>query len=235
MLDVALADERSQPRASRAGAARGRRSDDEPARRRAQRPRHPRRRRSARRAAVAGARLCAAGPMGQGARHVQDRGGRDGHAADRTAARRAQGRNALGHRGRRFRRRRPTTSTISETIGMPHDMEPALSVLMGRLAEGTRPPRGCARRLSHRGGIPGTGPPRRKAGCARPCCATSSAISSATRSSSELESLTTIWRGDDTEIEALQGAGAILHRRGPLPRLVLRHAQRDGGASGPPT
>ena len=42
---------------------------------------------------------------------------------------------------------------------------------------------------------------------------------------SELESLTTAWRGDETEVEALQTAGAALHRDGPLPRCVPRHAR----------
>ena len=44
-------------------------------------------------------------------------------------------------------------------------------------------------------------------------------------SSRELENLTTAWRGDETEVEALQTAGAALHRDGPLPRRVPRHAR----------
>ena len=41
----------------------------------------------------------------------------------------------------------------------------------------------------------------------------------------ELENLTTAWRGDETEVEALQTLGAALHRAGPLPRRVPRHAR----------
>ena len=131
----------------RFGAARRRRDHDEPARRCAQRSGHARRRRPARRAAVAGACLCAAGPLGQSARSVQDHGGGGGDAAGRAAARRAQGRNALRHRGRRFQRRFRRPQRFSDhrhtaPDGADHRRAD------GAAGRGHRPQRGRARRLS---------------------------------------------------------------------------------------
>ena len=165
----------------RGRAARGDRDHDEPARRRAEGSRRSVDRRSARCAAVAGARLCQAGQMGAGARRLQGRRCRGGDAAGRIAARRAQGRDALGHRSRRFL----------------HRFEPAQRFPDHRRAARARagdggadrparrrhgPQRGRARRLSDGSRTRGTGAPRRRANCARPCCATRSAISSATTS-----------------------------------------------------
>jgi hypothetical protein len=90
-----------------------------------------------------------------------------------------------------------------QTIGVPHDLEPAMSVLIGRLAEGMgRTEDALAayrtaadswdRRAAAQGELRETllrysvGDLKRDAVI------------------SELEKLTTIWRGDDTEIEALQ-------------------------------
>ena len=66
---------------------------------------------------------------------LQDRRGDDGDAAGRAAARGAQGRAARRHRGRRFRQRLIQLNDF-ETIGVPRELEPAIAVLIGRLAEG---------------------------------------------------------------------------------------------------
>jgi len=90
-----------------------------------------------------------------------------------------------------------------ETIGVPHDLEPAMSVLIGRLAEAMgRPEDALAayqnaadswdRRAAAQGELRET--------------LLRYALGDLKRDDviSELETLTTIWRGDDTEIEALQ-------------------------------
>ncbi len=91
-----------------------------------------------------------------------------------------------------------------DTIGMPHEMEPTVAVLMGRLAEGHRPQGGCARGLSHRRRF--LGPAGGGAGPAARNRAGLSARRHVKRDAviSQLESLTTIWRGDETEVEALK-------------------------------
>ena len=66
--------------------------------------------------------------------------------------------------------------------------------------------------LSLRRATPPTGRRRRRAGCARSRCASRSARSSAPDAIAALETLTTAWRGDETEAEALQLLGAALHR-----------------------
>jgi Tfp pilus assembly protein PilF len=90
-----------------------------------------------------------------------------------------------------------------KTIGVPHDLQPAMSVLMGRLAEGLGHPDDALtayqaaadswdRRAAAQGELRETllryslGDLKREDVVSR------------------LETLTTVWRGDDTEIEALQ-------------------------------
>jgi hypothetical protein len=90
-----------------------------------------------------------------------------------------------------------------QTIGVPHDLEPTMSVLIGRLAEGMgRPEDALAayrtaadswdRRAAAQGQLRET--------------LLRYALGDIKRDDviSRLETLTTIWRGDDTEIEALQ-------------------------------
>ena len=126
----------------------------------------------------------------------------------------------------------PTSSTISRPSACRTSMEPAIAVLMGRLAEGTRPQRGRARGLSHRGEFVGSA-----GGGARPAARDraallSSAISSATTSSigSGIADHDLARRRDRDRGAA--SAGPPLHRGRPLSRRVLCHAQRHGGASG---
>ncbi len=71
-----------------------------------------------------------------GARKLQKGRSRHGHAADRTATFRAQGGNARLHRGRSDFADAENDLNDLETIGIPHDMQPAMSVLVGRLDEG---------------------------------------------------------------------------------------------------
>jgi tetratricopeptide (TPR) repeat protein len=90
-----------------------------------------------------------------------------------------------------------------ETIGVPHEMQPAVSVLVGRLAEG----------IGHRDDALGA---YRTAADSwdRPAAAQGRLHETLLRYSlgdlkredvvTDLEMLTTIWRGDDTEVEALQ-------------------------------
>jgi len=95
-----------------------------------------------------------------------------------------------------------------ETIGVPHDMEPAMSVLIGRLAEGM----GRSEDALSSYQIAADSWDRKAAaqGELRQTVLRYS-LGDLKRDDviSALESLTTIWRGDETEIEALQ----ILARR----------------------
>ncbi len=190
-----------------------------------------RRRRPARRAAVAGAGLCAAGPLGQGARHVQDHGGGDGDFADRTAARRAARTTCAPPSRSAISTPRPTTSTISRPSASRTRWSRPLAVLMGRLAEGLGRKedalaayRTAADSLGSAGG--GAGPVARDR-----------AALSARRSQARRRDLPAriadhdLARRRDRDRSA-QGAGASLHRGRPLSRRLLCHAQRHGGAPG---
>ena len=90
-----------------------------------------------------------------------------------------------------------------ETIGVPHDMQPVIAVLMGRLAEGighTEQALSAYRTAAD--------------SWDRPAAAQGQLRETALRYSlgdlkrddviSQLETLTTIWRGDETEVEALK-------------------------------
>ncbi len=90
-----------------------------------------------------------------------------------------------------------------ETVGLPRELQPGVSVLIGRLAEGM----GAARMRSPRIALAADS-------WDRPAAAQGRLREIALRYSlgdlkreevvSELETLTTVWRGDETEIEALQ-------------------------------
>lgn len=90
-----------------------------------------------------------------------------------------------------------------ETIGVPHDLEPAVAVLMGRLAEGLG--RAEDALTAYRTAADSWDRGAAAQGELRETLLRY-AMGDLKRDDviSELETLTTIWRGDDTEIEALQ-------------------------------
>ncbi len=90
-----------------------------------------------------------------------------------------------------------------ETIGVPHDMEPAIAVLIGRLAEGmgrTEDALAAYRTAADSWDRPAAAQGRLRETVLR------YSLGDLKRDEviNELESLTTIWRGDETEVEALQ-------------------------------
>ncbi|MDE1972644.1 MAG: tetratricopeptide repeat protein, partial [Hyphomicrobiales bacterium] len=90
-----------------------------------------------------------------------------------------------------------------ETIGIPHEMQPAMSVLIGRLAEGmgrTEDALSAYQSAADSWDRPAAAQGRLRETALR------YAIGDIKRPEaiSSLETLTTIWRGDDTEIEALE-------------------------------
>ena len=90
-----------------------------------------------------------------------------------------------------------------QTIGIPDDLQPQISVLVGRLDEGLGRPEDALAAYRSAADSPD-----------RPAAAQGRLRETALRNSlgdlkrdeviSDLESLTTVWRGDETEIEALQ-------------------------------
>ena len=106
------------------------------------------------------------------------------------------------HRGRRHHRRGRQIHEF-ETVGIPREYEPALAVLGGRMAEGLGRARGRAQVLS-----------RRRGSADRPAAAqgrlreivldNALGETCAPDAIADLETLTTIWRGDETEVEGLQ-------------------------------
>jgi tetratricopeptide (TPR) repeat protein len=90
-----------------------------------------------------------------------------------------------------------------QTIGIPDDLQPQISVLVGRLDEGLGRPEDALSAYRSAADSPD-----------RPAAAQGRLRETALRNSlgdlkrdeviSDLESLTTVWRGDETEIEALQ-------------------------------
>src|ERR1700689_5097071 len=90
-----------------------------------------------------------------------------------------------------------------ETIGVPHDMEPAMAVLVGRLAEGMGRTEDAL--AAYRTAADSWDRPAAAQGKLRET-ALRFRLGDLKRDDviSELESLTTVWRGDETEIEALQ-------------------------------
>jgi tetratricopeptide (TPR) repeat protein len=90
-----------------------------------------------------------------------------------------------------------------QTIGVPHDLEPAMSVLIGRLAEGVG--RNEDALAAYRTAADSWDRRAAAQGQLRETLLRYS-LGDLKRDDviSQLETLTTIWRGDDTEIEALQ-------------------------------
>jgi tetratricopeptide (TPR) repeat protein len=90
-----------------------------------------------------------------------------------------------------------------ETIGVPHSMEPAIAVLMGRLAEGMGRTEDAL--SAYRTAADSWDRPAAAQGLLRET-ALRYRINDLKRDDviAQLESLTTIWRGDETEIEALK-------------------------------
>jgi tetratricopeptide (TPR) repeat protein len=90
-----------------------------------------------------------------------------------------------------------------ETIGVPHDMEPVIAVLMGRLAEGMG--RSEDALAAYRTAADSWDRPAAAQGLLREIVLRYS-TGDLKRDDviSQLESLTTVWRGDETEIEALK-------------------------------
>ncbi len=90
-----------------------------------------------------------------------------------------------------------------QTIGVPHDMEPVIAVLMGRLAEGMGRPEDAL--AAYRTAADSWDRPAAAQGLLRET-ALRYQLGDLKRDDviNQLESLTTIWRGDETEIEALK-------------------------------
>jgi tetratricopeptide (TPR) repeat protein len=90
-----------------------------------------------------------------------------------------------------------------QTIGVPHDMEPVIAVLMGRLAEGMGRPEEAL--VAYRTAADSWDRPAAAQGLLRET-ALRYRLGDLKRDDviNQLESLTTIWRGDETEIEALK-------------------------------
>jgi tetratricopeptide (TPR) repeat protein len=90
-----------------------------------------------------------------------------------------------------------------QTIGVPHSLEPAIAVLMGRLAEGLGHTEDAL--AAYRTAADSWDRPAAAQGLLRETVLRYS-LGDLKRDAviSQLESLTTIWRGDETEIEALK-------------------------------
>ena len=129
--------------------------------------------------------------------------GRDRHAAARIAAHRAEGCAARRDRGRRLRRRRQPAQRFQDhrSVGRggadrvgadrPHGAKASAA------CRTRSPPIALRRRRA-------TARPRRRGGCARSRSAIRSARPRRPTSSASSKTLTTAWRGDETEVEALQ-------------------------------
>jgi len=100
-----------------------------------------------------------------------------------------------------------------ETIGVPHDMEPAIAVLMGRLAEGMG--RNEDALAAYRTAADSWDRPAAAQGLLRETVLRYW-LGGLKRDEvvSQLESLTTIWRGDETEIEALKQLAHLYTEQG---------------------
>ena len=91
-----------------------------------------------------------------------------------------------------------------DTIGVPPEMEPSVAVLAGRLKEALGRNDGRARQLPRRRGFARPARRRARRACARSCCATPIGDMPRKDVINALETLTTIWRGDETEAEGLK-------------------------------
>src|SRR5580693_10403347 len=90
-----------------------------------------------------------------------------------------------------------------QTIGVPHDMEPVIAVLMGRLAQGMGRPEDAL--AAYRTAADSWDRPAAAQGLLRETTLRYQ-LGDLKRDDviDQLESLTTVWRGDETEIEALK-------------------------------
>ena len=100
-----------------------------------------------------------------------------------------------------------------ETIGVPHDMQPPVSVLIGRLDEGLGRPEDALN--AYRTAANSWDRPAAAQGQLRETLLRYS-LGDLKRDEviSDLESLTTIWRGDETEIEALKNLARLYTEEG---------------------
>ena len=156
--------------------------------------------------------LARQGKWARGARRLPQRRGRARRAAARIAAHRAEGRAARLDRGRRFRQRRQPAQRLQDHRRVARGRARGVGARPGAWPKRVGRTAGRARGLSV----------CRRAPNDRPAAAQGRLREIALRYSlgetkkadfiAELESLTTAWRGDETEVEALQTAGAALHR-----------------------
>ena len=118
-----------------------------------------------------------------------------------------------------------------ETIGIPHAMEPAIAVLMGRLAEGMGRPEDAL--AAYRTAADSWDRPAAAQGLLRETVLRYSARRSQARRGDFAARIADhdLARRRDRDRGA-QSSGASVHRRGPLSRRLLCHAQRHGGAAG---
>ncbi len=118
-----------------------------------------------------------------------------------------------------------------ETIGVPHEMEPAHRRPDGPARRGARPQGGRARRLSHGGRF--LGPSGRGARhLARGRAALPARRPQARRRHFRARIADHDLARRRDRNRSAQGFGASVHRGRPLPRRLLCHAQRHGGAPG---
>ncbi len=140
-------------------------------------------------------------------------------------------RGARLDRGARFRRGREPAQRVRDQVGVPPELEPAIAVLNGRLAEGARAQRGRARRLSGRRGIRLNRPAAAPGPPARDRAALSARRSQARRRHLRARDADhDLARRRDRDRGAA-AAGAALYRGGALPRRLPRDADRAQGAS----
>ena len=232
MLDVALADERERRRRHRHGAQGHRQRHARPAGRSAQGPvqsagRQPARRRRS------GARLPIArqGKWAEARDALQGYRCRARHVAARTAAHGVAGR-ACAPRSRCTISPAPATALneFQTDRRAARKRRPRSPCWCGRLAGGLGRNedaltnyRAAAASSDRRAAAPD--------GCARSCCAIALGDMPRKEVIDQLETLTTVWRGDETEVEGAAAAGASLHRGRPLSRRLPRDARGAAGAS----
>ena len=165
-------------------------------------PRQSGNRRSARCAALARDGLRGPGQVGDGARQFQAGGSEHRGLAGRAAARRVKTEMRAAIEVGDFAGAAQELNDI-ETIGLPHELQPAISVLLGRLNEGMgrkQEALNAYRMAADLWDRPSAAQGRLHEAALR------YALGDLRRDDvlSELEALTTIWRGDETGIGALE-------------------------------
>ncbi len=119
------------------------------------------------------------------------------------AARHHAGNDPRVGRGARLSRcRKPARGTRSTWSLLPES--PSCRFLTGRIREGLNQNVDALCGVPRRRRFLRTAPSPLRAACAISRCDTASAISSAQEVVDDLESLAAVWRGDETEVEALQ-------------------------------